>query len=147
MPEGFKIGAYSTDTMTGKVVKIIGTLGFGALNTGVGVDCYLAAAAYTVTAGKVFHCTGFEIMFSDAFTANSYLHVRYADNAVGTTNPVTMFQLPVPIGPATMYAAVTVFPVGNIQVPAGKYVVVFNASGTNQAVAGAYSVTLFGYEA
>jgi hypothetical protein len=146
MAEAFKIGAYATDTMTGKVVKIIATRGFGAVNTGAGVNFYFAGATYQVTAGKTFHCTGFEVLFTDVFTANSYLEVRYGDNAALTTNPVTMFALPVPTGATTVYIGSVVFPVGDVQAPATKYVGVFNNSGTNQAVAGAYSVMAFGYE-
>ena len=143
MADAYRIGSFATDTLTGRVALALTTIVFATTNNGVGYCFKRAAADYAVTAGKNCRITGLMEFGTTPITTGTFFEIRYADNAALTTNPVTLCGIP---AIAVALTVPYIIPVLQLTAPATKYVGIFNASGTNQAVAGAYSAQLFGYE-
>ena len=135
MAETWVMGGYKTDTLTGKVQKIGSCTGTTLSNSGQVFS--VLGASYQVTAGKTFYITG--IIWLKGDVAVNLAHIRYADNAALTTNPVA-----IGINAPTM-AYTTPIPmisIAGLSAPAGKYVGIFDTSASSITV----SVIIIGYE-
>lgn len=138
--QAYAIGAAGLDTLTGvKVIAAYTVMGTALAGAIQGVFQY-AGANYAVTAGKTLYITGIWYKIAGSPGANSYLEVRYADNAALTTNPVTLANLP---NHDVTYTTATYIPFCT-SVPAQKYVGVWNPSAANFTTN--ISVAIIGFE-
>jgi len=140
MTEAYRIGVYATDSLAGKVPRMLPTL-YTAFDSGTVALCRGVNGNYTVPAGKTLTITGIMILGAAAWKPSAYLTLRYADDVTLTTNSVNLSELP--IWPYYTYSPVLPLVLPSA-VPAGKYVGLYNGSGVNEA--GQTLAVVFGYE-
>lgn len=137
MVDAYKIGAMGTDTLTGRLVKV---LAFNNTINAAGNAHKEGAVGYQVPAGKTFYPTG--ILLISASTAAHTARLCYADDALMANNRVDVgFTFPV-----TGYTAgnipIIISLAGITPIPATKYLGIYNAA----AVAVTPYNLIMGYE-
>lgn len=137
MTDVYKSCGVGTDALTGKTTKVLSTYNSSLANAkGAFV---VSGSNYQVTAGKIFYITGLWPMSVGSYSAKS--HIVYADNSSFTTNLVyTGISY---IGNSTIGQYQQPFPIPAVQIPASKYVGVYQSDAT----ASACVLMLIGYEA
>jgi hypothetical protein len=140
MTDAFSIGMMGTDVLTGRTPIAIATIPAN-LAAATGVCFQRNGANYQVAAGTTLYITGY--FMSCAVNASSLTNyeIRYADDAVLTTNPVTI--VPALLCPPMVMVS-PVIATGRVAAPTGHYVGIYNPGVAQNA--GTISVVALGYE-
>jgi len=125
MTKVYNLGhAVGTDSMTGKVLKILGAQG-SALAAGGVVNLTLGSTSYRVTAGKTFYPLYF-FTYASAVVGGARISLIYADNSALTTNAVyisTQGAVPANMSPIVSLVGTSI--------PASKYIGIQNDGASN----------------